>query len=321
MKEIVEGEATPAQVAALIVALRMKGETAEEIAGFARVMRDYATHVDAGDEVVDVVGTGGDNAHTFNISTVSALVVAAAGGKVAKHGNRGITSACGAADFLEGLGIPIDFSPEQVGKAVREVGFGFMFAPIYHPAMRHAIGPRREIGVRTVFNLLGPVTNPAGETMQLTGVAVPEMAERIAEVLARLGSKRALVVYGGDGVDEISISAPTSAFFVEHGGVRPMKIEPEMFGLKSAPRDAVRGGTLERNIELANQVLSGQQGPARDVVLLNAAGGLFAAGIAADMAEGVERAASLIDRGAVAAHLEKVQAYSQALKSAEGTAS
>src|SRR5919199_4086954 len=209
MRSLVEGEATPSQIAAFAIALRMKGETAEEIAGLAEVMREAATRVDAGPDVVDVVGTGGDGAGTFNISTISALVVASAGGRVAKHGNRSITSACGAADFLEAVGIAIDLPPEGVARCVAETGFGFMFAPQYHPAMRHAIVPRREIGVRTVFNILGPLTNPAGARRQLTGVAVADLGEKLASVLAMLGAEHALVVHGQDGLDEISISAPT----------------------------------------------------------------------------------------------------------------
>src|ERR1043165_5605883 len=208
MRTLVEGEATPSQIAGFAIALRMKGETPEEIAGLAEVMREAATRVEAGDDVVDVVGTGGDGAGTFNISTMSALVVAAAGGRVAKHGNRSITSACGAADFLEAIGVVIDLPPEGVAQCVRETGFGFMFAPLYHPAMRHAIGPRREIGVRTVFNILGPLTNPAGARRQLTGVAVPGLGETIARVLDLMGGRHAMVVHSHDGLDEISVSAP-----------------------------------------------------------------------------------------------------------------
>src|SRR5436305_8952927 len=220
MTSLVEGEATPSQIAAFAIALRMKGETPEEIAGLAEVMRDAATRVDAGSNVVDVVGTGGDGAGTFNISTLSALVVASAGGKVAKHGNRSVTSACGAADFLEAVGIAIDLTPDAVARCVEETGFGFMFAPLYHPAMRHAIVPRREIGVRTVFNILGPITNPAGVRRQLTGVAVPGLGETLARVLDLMGAEHALIVHGQDGLDEISVCAPTQIHDARGGTIR-----------------------------------------------------------------------------------------------------
>ena len=320
MLDIVEGLATPSQIAALAVALRIKGETAEEVAGLARVMRRYANRVEAGPDVIDVVGTGGDGSRTFNISTLSAFVVAAAGGKVAKHGNRGVTSNCGAADILEALGVAIDLPPEAVAACIRETGFGFMFAPLYHPAMRHAVGPRREIGVRTVFNLLGPITNPAGVTGQLTGVAVAEMTPIIAEVLRLLGARRALVVHGHDGVDEISISEPTTVFDVADGTVREYEVTPESVGLERAPADAVRGGTVEANLRFARQVLGGEAGPARDVVLLNAAGGLVVSGLATDLRDGVRLAAEAIDSGRARDKVEQVCAASQALKAREGVA-
>src|SRR5438045_3574060 len=216
MRALAEGDATPSQIAGFAIALRMKGETPEEIAGLAEVQREAATRVHAGDDVVDVVGTGGDGAGTFNISTLSALVVASAGGRVAKHGNRSVTSACGAADFLEAIGVAIDLSPEGVAECVRQTGFGFMFAPQYHPATRHAVVPRREIGVRTVFNILGPLTNPAGARRQLTGVAVAGLGEVLVHVLDLLGSEHALVVHSQDGLDEISASAPTSVYETQH---------------------------------------------------------------------------------------------------------
>src|SRR5438105_14179675 len=232
MRSLVEGEATPSQIAAFAIALRMKGETPEEIAGLAEVMRDAATHVDAGSNVVDVVGTGGDGAGTFNISTLSALVVASAGGRVAKHGNRSVTSACGAADYLEAVGIAVDLGPDGVARCVEETGFGFMFAPQYHPAMRHAIVPRREIGVRTVFNILGPLTNPAGARRQLTGVAVPGLGDTLARVLALLGAEHALIVHGQDGLDEISVCAPTQIHEARNGEVRSYTIAREQFGIR-----------------------------------------------------------------------------------------
>ena len=320
MLDIVEGLATPSQIAALAVALRVKGETAEEVAGLARVMRRYANRVEAGPDVIDVVGTGGDGSRTFNISTLSAFVVAAAGGKVAKHGNRGVTSSCGAADILEALGVAIDLPPDGVAACIRETGFGFMFAPLYHPAMRHAVGPRREIGVRTVFNLLGPITNPAGVSGQLTGVAVPEVTPIIAEVLRLLGARRALVVHGHDGVDEMSISEPTTVFDVADGTVREYQVTPESVGLDRAPGEAVRGGTVEANLRFARQVLGGESGPARDVVLLNAAGGLVVSGLAADLKAGVRLAADAIDSGRAREIVQQVAEVSQALKAKGGAA-
>src|SRR5579864_218805 len=263
MRSLVDGDATPSQIAGFAIALRMKGETPEEIAGLAEVQREAATRVEAGDDVVDVVGTGGDGAGTFNISTLSALVVASAGGRVAKHGNRSVTSACGAADFLEAIGIAIDLSPEGVARCVRETGFGFMFAPQYHPAMRHAIVPRREIGVRTVFNILGPLTNPAGARRQLTGVAVPGLGETLARVLDLLGARHAMVVHGQDGLDEISVCAPTNVHEARGGEVRSYVVEPEQFGLQRWTTDAVRGGTVEANVHMAEAVLHGERGPSR----------------------------------------------------------
>ena len=314
MLDIVEGVATPPQIAAFAVGLRMKGESAEEIAGLARIMRRYATRVDAGSDVIDVVGTGGDGACTFNISTISALVVAAAGGRVAKHGNRGMTSACGSADILEALGVAIDLPPEAVADCVRETGFGFMFAPLYHPAMRHAVGPRREIGVRTVFNLLGPLTNPAGATAQVTGVAAGELVPTIAGVLRLLGARRALVVHGRDGLDELSISAPTLVHEVANGRVHDYEVTPEEVGLRRAEPDAVRGGTVETNLRIAQAVLTGEDGPTRDVVLLNAAAGLVVANLAGDLREGIQRAAEVIDSGAARRKLESVRSVSNGLR-------
>lgn len=315
MRTLVEGEATPSQIAAFAIALRMKGETPEEIAGLAEVMREAATRVDAGDDVVDVVGTGGDGAGTFNISTMSALIVAAAGGRVAKHGNRSITSQCGAADFLEAIGIVIDLPPAGVARCVKETGFGFMFAPLYHPAMRHAIGPRREIGVRTVFNILGPLTNPASARRQLTGVAVPGLGETIAHVLALMGARHAIVVHGNDGLDEISVSAPTQVHEARNSDVRSYVIEPEQFGLARSEPGAVRGGNVEANVRMAKAVLSGEHGPARDVVLLNAGTALYVADLAESIQSGVQVAADMLDSGRAQAKVEQVASVSQRVKS------
>jgi anthranilate phosphoribosyltransferase len=314
MRSLVDGEATPSQIAAFAIALRMKGETAEEIAGLAEVMREAATRVQAGDEVVDVVGTGGDGAGTFNISTISALVVASAGGRVAKHGNRSITSACGAADFLEAIGVAIDLPPSGVARCVDETGFGFMFAPLYHPAMKHAIGPRREIGVRTVFNILGPLTNPAGARRQLTGVAVPGLGQTVAQVLELLGSEHAVVVHGHDGLDEISVSAPTQVHEARPGEVRSYTIEPEQFGLRRWPTDAVRAGTVEANVRLVDKLLDGERGPARDVILLNAGAALYMAGLADTIQDGIQRAADELDSGRTRAKINAVVAASQRIK-------
>jgi anthranilate phosphoribosyltransferase len=313
MRSLVDGEATPAQIAGFAVALRMKGETPEEIAGLAEVMRGAATRVDAGD-VVDVVGTGGDGAGTFNISTLSALVVASAGGRVAKHGNRSITSACGAADYLEAVGVAIDLPPEGVARCVDETGFGFMFAPLYHPAMRHAIVPRREIGVRTVFNILGPITNPAGARRQLTGVAVDGLGETLARVLDLLGAEHALVVHSQDGLDEISSCAPTNVYESRQGELRSYVIEPEHFGLPRAREEELKGGTVEANVELGKRVLDGEPGAPRDVVLLNAGAALYVAGVCDTIGAGVRRAAEELDAGRVRQKLQDVAAVSQRLK-------
>jgi len=320
MHSLVDGEATPSQIAAFAIALRMKGETAEEIAGLAEVMRAAATRVEAGADVVDVVGTGGDGSGTLNISTLSALIVAAAGGRVAKHGNRSVTSACGAADFLEAVGIAIDLPPDGVARCVAETGFGFMFAPQYHPAMRHAIVPRREIGVRTVFNILGPLTNPAGARRQLTGVAVPGLGETLARVLALLGAKHALVVHGEDGLDEISLATGTQVHEAHDGEVRSYRIEPANFGLPAAPTDAIRGGTVDRNVAIARAILDGQAGPTRDVVLLNAGAALYVAGISDSIPAGIQRAATELDSGRVRHKVEQVAAASQRIKTELATA-
>jgi anthranilate phosphoribosyltransferase len=315
MQTLVDGEATPSQIAAFAVALRMKGETPEEIAGLAEVMRQAATRVDAGDDVVDVVGTGGDGAGTFNISTISALIVAAAGGRVAKHGNRSITSACGAADFLEAIGVVIDLPPEGVARCVDDTGFGFMFAPLYHPAMRYAIVPRREIGVRTVFNILGPLTNPAGARRQLTGVAVPELGETVARVLSLLGARHALVVHGQDGLDEISVCAPTQVYEARDGNVQSYIVEPEQFGLRRSTSDAVRGGNVEANVRMAHGVFAGERGAARDVVLLNAGAALYVAGVADSFEAGIQRAADELDSGRARDKVSQVAQASQRIKS------
>src|SRR3954447_1711754 len=313
MQELVDGAATPAQIGAFATALRMKGETAEELAGLVRVMRAALIPVEVGGNVVDTAGTGGDGACTFNISTVAAIVAAGAGARVAKHGNRAASSACGSADLLEGLGVVIDLPPTAVAECVARIGIGFMYAPLFHPALRHAVGPRRELGIRTVFNLLGPLLNPARAKSQILGVSVPEMAGTMAEVLRRTGSRHALVVYGEDGVDEMSLSAPSVVHEVVNGEVRRYVVQPEDFGLARAPREVLTTDSVAASAARAQAVLGGEQGPGRDVVLLNAAGTLLAADIVGDLPAGIRAAAESLDSGAAAGRLDALRALSQEL--------
>jgi anthranilate phosphoribosyltransferase len=314
MQELVDGAATPAQIGAFATALRMKGETAEELAGLVRVMRAALIPVEVGGDVVDTAGTGGDGACTFNISTVAAIVAAGAGARVAKHGNRAASSACGSADLLEGLGVAIDLPPAGVAECVARVGIGFMYAPLFHPALRHAIGPRRELGIRTVFTLLGPLLNPARAQAQILGVSVPELAGTMAEVLRRTGSRHALVVYGEDGVDELSLSARSVVYEVVKGEVRRYVVSPEDFGLARAPRDVLTSDSVAASAARAQAVLGGEPGPARDVVLLNAAGTLLAADVVGDLAAGIGAAAVSIDSGQAAGRLDALRSLSQELK-------
>jgi anthranilate phosphoribosyltransferase len=313
MSEIMDGEATPAQIAALLVALRMKGETVEEIAGLARVMRSRATPVDVSDlEVIDTCGTGGDRSGTFNISTAAAIVAAAAGVPIAKHGNRAMSSKCGSADVLEALGVQINLDAEEVARCVRYAGIGFMFAPLFHPAMKHAAPVRRELGTRTVFNILGPLTNPAGARSQVLGVADAALAPKMAGVLELLGAQHALVVHGDGGVDELSITGPSVLYRVRAGQpTERMEVTPEELGLERAPRESLMGGTAEENAAIIRSVLSGERGPQRDVVLMNAAAALFAADVVSSMREGVELAAAAIDSGAGMETLERLARFSQ----------
>ncbi|MCS7235839.1 MAG: anthranilate phosphoribosyltransferase [Armatimonadota bacterium] len=309
MGEIMDGQATPAQIGALVTALRMKGETPEEIAGFVVAMRQRAHRIEPQVPVfVDVVGTGGDRSGTFNISTVAAFVVAGAGVPVAKHNNRAVSSRCGSADLLEALGVPADVDPDRARKAIEEVGIGFLFAPRFHPAMRHAAGPRREIGIRTVFNLLGPLTNPAGARHQVVGVYHHSLVEPIARVLAQLGAVHAFVVHG-DGMDELAPSGPSRVAEVRAGTVRTFELGPEDAGLPRHPAQAVRGGEAEDNARLALSVLRGERGAHRDVVLLNAAAALVAAGVCSDLREAAQRAAESVDRGAALAKLEQLRSF------------
>ena len=298
MEEIMAGEATPSQIAALLVGLRMKGESVDEIAGMVRVMREKALRVEVDGDLLDTCSTGGGAFDPLNISTAAALVCAGAGVRVAKHGNRGFSSASGAADVLEALGAKIDLGPEQVKACIERTGFGFLFAQTFHPAMRHAGPTRREIGIRTVFNSLGPLTNPAGAQYQLLGVGEAALAPKIAQVLARLGTGRALVVHSEDGLDEVSLGVPTEVHDVQGHAVKTYRITPEEAGLERVPLDAVRSGTPQENAARIRSLFAGAKGPDRDYVLINAAAALLAAGRAKDLREGVEIARLSIDSGA-----------------------
>ncbi len=311
MRGIMTGEASPAQIGAFLAALRMKGETVEEVAGMARVMREHSLRVAVDGALVDTCGTGGDSHGTFNVSTAAAFVAAGAGARVAKHGNRAMTSSCGSADVLEALGAKIGLTPEQVAGCIEQAGIGFMFAQVFHPAMKYVAPTRREIGIRTVFNILGPLTNPAGARSQLLGAARPELAEMIAAVLARLGTHHALVVHGQEGLDEISLAGKSTVHEVCDGAVRSYEITPEDVGLPPAPLEAVRGGTPDENAARLRGVLGGERGPLRDIVVLNAAAALVAADIAGGMAEAVEKAAAAIDSGAARDRLEQFVAVSR----------
>jgi anthranilate phosphoribosyltransferase len=310
MRSIMTGGATPAQIAGFLVALRMKGESVPEIAAAAGVMRELAAAVDiAGlDFPVDIVGTGGDAQGTFNVSTTAMFVAAAAGCHVAKHGNRSVSSKSGAADVLEAAGVRLDLTPQQEARCIREVGVGFLFAPGHHGAMKHAIGPRRELGVRTLFNVLGPLTNPAGVPNQLLGVFSPALLAPLAEVLQRLGSRHVLVVHALDGLDEISIGAATEVAELKDGAIRRYQITPEDFGLPRAGLDAIRVEDPAGSLVMLRGVLADQSGPARDIVTLNAGAATYAAGRAGSLAEGVQRADAAIKSGEAARRLERLVA-------------
>ncbi len=297
MTEIMSGGATDAQIAAYITALRMKGETVDEISGSAAVMREKAVAITPlAKGIVDTCGTGGDVSGTFNISTTAAFVVAGAGVPVAKHGNRSVSSACGSADLLEALGVKLDISPAAIAEAIDEVGIGFLFAPALHQAMKYAIGPRKEIGIRTIFNILGPLTNPAGAEHQVLGVYTPELTEPLAEVLKSLGAKHALVVHG-DGLDEITTAGRTRVSELKNETVTTYEIGPEDFGLARADRGSLAGGDVATNVKITKAVLAGKPGAARDIVLLNAAAALTAADKTPDIKEGLRAAAESIDSG------------------------
>lgn len=321
MNQIMSGETTPAQIGAFITALRMKGETIEEITGAARVMRERATPIRVGkgvldidrddinidqETILDVVGTGGDGTNTFNVSTTVAFVVSSCGVKVAKHGNRSVSSACGSADVLEKLGVNLDVTPETVEKCIKEIGIGFLFAPALHGAMKHAIGPRREIGIRTIFNILGPLTNPAGADCQVMGVYRSDLVEKLAGVLHKLGCRHGFVVHGLDGMDEMTMTGETLVAEVTPGGVKMSVVTPEQFNLTRCSMDDLRGGDAAANAEIVRTILQGGKGPKRDIVLLNAAYALTAAGKVAAPHEGLDLAKDAIDSGRAFRQMEKL---------------
>ena len=312
MEQIMEGEASPAQIASLLTAMSLKGETVDEIAGFARVMRRKAAQVKSTYPVlVDTCGTGGDGAGTFNISTTAAFVVAGAGVPVAKHGNRSVSSRSGSADVLEELGVSVDLDRVAMEECLNQVGMAFLFAPTLHLSMRHAAGPRREIGIRTVFNILGPLTNPAGARAQVLGVYNAALTEVMARVLARLGSTRAFVVHGAGGLDEISLEGPSVYCELENGSVCKGILDPAEFGFAYAPVSALAGGGPKENAAITRMILEGEKGPCRDVVLLNAALGLVAGEKAGSIAEGLKIAASSIDSGSALAKLNELAEFTR----------
>ncbi|MEX1082162.1 MAG: anthranilate phosphoribosyltransferase [Halofilum sp. (in: g-proteobacteria)] len=314
MRQIMTGEATDAQIGAFLAALRMKGETVAEIVGAAKVMRELSTRVDVADlaHLVDTCGTGGDSASTFNVSTAAAFVVAAAGAHVAKHGNRSVSSACGSADVLEAAGVNLDLSSEQVAQCIREARFGFLFAPAHHKAMRYAVGPRKEMGVRTVFNVLGPLTNPAGAPNQVVGVYSDDWVEHVAHVLGELGSRHVMVVHAADGLDEISIGAETHvAEYCDHG-VETYTIAPEDFGMTRAPVEGIRVSSAEESLQVIRACFAGETGPAHDIIALNAGAAIYVSGVAASLADGIDRAREAMANGAAQERLDEVVRVSNA---------
>ena len=307
MRLIMTGEATPAQVGGFLIGLRMKGETIDEITAAASVMRELASKVDVDKtHLVDTCGTGGDASGSFNISTASAIVVAAAGGRVAKHGNRSISSKSGSADVLETAGVNLELTPEQVAACVNEIGVGFMFAPLHHSAMKHAIGPRREMAVRTIFNVLGPLTNPAGAPNQVLGVFSKELVEPLARVLQRLGSEHVLVVHADDGMDEISIASSTTVAELKDGEVSVFTIEPEDFDMQRADLETIRAADSTDSLNIIKAVFDNQDGPAKDIVCLNAGAAIYAAGLVSTLSEGVKKAQDVIARGLASEKLEQL---------------
>jgi len=317
MRIIMNGQATPSQIGGFLVGLRVKGETVEEVAAAAKVMRELATPVHvSGEHIVDIVGTGGDGIGTFNISTACTLVAGAAGAQVAKHGNRAASSKSGSADLLEAAGVRLDLTPQQVENCIATVGVGFMFAPMHHSAMKHAIGPRREMAVRTIFNVLGPLTNPASAPNQLVGVFAEELVEPLAQVLGRLGSHHAMVVHSEEGLDEISLSAPTYVAELNNGTVRCYTITPEDFGLQRQPLATIQVNSVEQSLALIHEALADKPGPARDVIALNAGAAIYIAGLADSHADGIARARSLLADGSAQAVLNRLVQFTQEAESA-----
>ena len=326
MDEVMTGQATPAQIGALITSLRMKGETVEEITGAARVMRAKAVKIQLDSQsvnidrddinidtetILDTCGTGGDGTNTFNVSTATAFVASGAGVKVAKHGNRAVSSQCGSADVLESLGVKLDIDSSDVEKCIQEVGIGFLFAPLFHGAMKYAAGPRKEIGLRTIFNVLGPLTNPAGATAQVLGVYDPALTETLARVLGRLGTNKAFVVCGEGTFDEISICGPTRVSHLSEGEVSTYDMTPEAFGFTRATPEDIKGGDPQENARIIRELLDGQKGPKRDMVLLNAAAAFVAAGLDPGLKEGIKRAEDSIDSGQAREKLASMIAFTQ----------
>jgi anthranilate phosphoribosyltransferase len=313
MREVMDGEATPAQIGSFVTALRVKGETSDEMAGMATIMREKALHVEVEGLTVDTAGTGGDAKGTFNISTAAAIVGAGAGVKMAKHGGRAASGVCGSADVLEAAGVKIDLGPEGVKRCIEQVGIGFMFAPTFHPAMRHAAPVRRELGIRTVFNVMGPLTNPAGAGGHVLGVPDPAWGERMAQVLRILGSTHAMVVHGEDGMDELTLAGPTRVWEVKDGQVRAGTVAPADVGLPRVTTDQIPGGNPAESADILRRLLDGEQGPLRQVVLLNAAAVLLVGGMVDDLASGVPIAEEAIDSGKAAKALSDLVKLSQEL--------
>ena len=321
MDEIMSGTATPAQIAGFITALRLKGETVDEITGAAKAMRDKATkmnfnnhlisidrdEINIEDEtILDTCGTGGDGTNTFNVSTATAFVAAGEGVRVAKHGNRAVSSLCGSSDVLENLGVKLDITTTDVEKCILDVGIGFLYAPLFHGAMKHAIGPRQEIGIRTIFNILGPLTNPAGASVQVLGVYEPQLTEKMAEVLKRLATREAFVVCGEGTFDEISICGPTKVSHLKDGEVKTFEMTPEEYGFKRASPEAIKGGNVKENAKIIRDILNGEKGPKRDMVVLNASAAFVSAGVADNFSEGVVRAVDSIDSGRAMEKLDRL---------------
>jgi anthranilate phosphoribosyltransferase len=313
MRDIMEGQTTDAQIASFLTALRIKGETVEEITGAAKVMREKATKIKAPDYTVDTCGTGGDMSHTFNISTTSALIVAACGIPVAKHGNRSVSSRSGSADVLEALGVKIDLESEKVEKCLEATGFGFLFAPLFHPAMKYAISPRKEMGIRTIFNILGPLTNPAGAERQVLGVFNDTLTELLAEVLRNLGTKHAFIVHGEDGLDEITNTDKTKISELKDGRIDTYFITPEDLGFTRAKKEDLLGGIAEENAKITIAILQGKKGPKRDIAIMNAAAALITGEKAESFSDAIEKASETIDLGAALEKLEEIKIVSNRL--------